>query len=414
MTLNSRIAALALICASSSIHYDAHAAWETVPELSLFAETDDNILMDSTAEQSGSRTALDALVRLSNFNERGNIYIEPRVVTDAYTADDTKQFESDDVFFEAGGEHRSQTIDVGFRSSYSERNILNSEFEDLDPGDPDAEPGDDFTDPDTGRLLFFSETRELFDMRGNIDFRFSERNRFRLEAARQDVAYSGTQSGVRSDYDNNTVSLAMIRRIDERNTVSARVFTSEFYADDRDNTTDSVGVEGTFSRPLAPTWTLNLSAGVQRSEYDYLGSTLVRVENATTNSTFSMGFTKRAERTRWDLRFGQRVQPNGNGFLAVRDEVRGTLTYEFSPRLTGQFGALFSQTETLDDARAQDNRDYSRIGMGVEWAIKETLFFVVGYERINQDFTNDLTTQEATSNMLSLGVTYRGRSRQDQ
>ena len=53
MTLNSRIAALALICASSSIHYDAHAAWETVPELSLFAETDDNILMDSTAEQSG-------------------------------------------------------------------------------------------------------------------------------------------------------------------------------------------------------------------------------------------------------------------------------------------------------------------------------------------------------------------------
>jgi hypothetical protein len=386
----------------------AFAAWETVPEITLFAESDDNVLLNAAEKQSASRLALEAMITLSNFNERGNVYVRPTLVTDAYSGADAKDFESDDLFFDAGGEYAWRTVDVGFRSRFSEQSILNSEFIGVAPGDPDT--GEDFIDPDTGRLEFFSEERRLLDLRGNIDFRISERNEFRLEANRLDVAYSGAQSTFRSDFDNNSVALSIIRRADDRNTISARMIVSEYNADLNDNSTDSVGLEGTFTRPLAPTWTMRLSAGVQRNEFSFLQG-LTPVDNADTNSIFSLNFRKRAERTSWNFDLAHRVQPNGNGFLAIRDSLAVSADHAFSERLTGRVGVRYMQTETLGGTRIQDERDYTRAEARLEWALKETLFMFFGYDRIDQEFVNEA---EGVSNAFLFGITYRGRSRQEQ
>ena len=392
----------------------AYAAWETVPEVSIFAETEDNVLLEAGADtQSASRTGLDATITTTNFDERGSFYIQPRIITDAYSDADAKNFESDDVFFDTGGQYSWRVVGVGFRSSYSEELILNSEFVSAIPGDPDLDPSDDFTDPDTGRLVLFTEQREIFNIRGNLDFRISERNQLRFEATRQDVAYTGGQLFDRSNFDNNSLSLAILRRVDERNSVSARMTVSEYYSDSADNTTDSVGVEGTFTRPIAQTWDFTLRAGVQRSEYDFLQSSSVRVANAATAPTFGIGFRKRAERTSWNLDFSHRSQPSGNGFLVVREEIRAYAQHEFTQRLAGRVGLLYSQTETLDDVRTSDNRDYARADVGLEWALKQTLFVSVGLQRSSQKFVNE-SSVESTSNALVAGITYRGRSRQNQ
>ena len=387
-----------------------HAAWETVPEVTLFAESDDNVLLDPVAEQSASRMALDAALRLSNFNERGNVFIEPRFVTDAYSGDDTDEFESDELFFNAGGDYRWRTVGAGFRSRYSDQSVLNSEFVGVAPGDPDLDPGDDFVDPDTGRVETFSEDRELFDIRGNLDFQISERNELRIEMRRQSVDYSGSQqSSFRSDFDDSSVALALIRQSDDRNTITARMIVSEFNADSTGNATDSFGLEGIFARTLGPTLRLMITAGVQRNEFSFIQQpSLTRVENADTHSTFGVRLRKRAERANWNVDYSQRVQPNGNGYLVVRDNIRAYGDYQFSPRLTFQFGIRYTTTEPVG-TNAQIKRDYTRAELGVEWALKETMILFAGYNGIDQEFG---PADQAASNSFLVGLTYRGRSRQ--
>jgi hypothetical protein len=389
-----------------------HAAWETVPLLSLRAENDDNLLRDATEQQQASRVVLEGSATLSNFNERGEISVTPRFTSDAYSGGDTSQYESTDLFFDARGRREWRVASGGFRSRYSNQIVLNSEFADTVPGD---DIDDDFVDPDTGRLTFFSQDRELFDIQGTLDFRLTEQNVVQFEIDRQDVAYSGVDIFTgRSDFDNTAISAGLRRLVDERNTVSARITVSQFYADRNDNTTDSVAVEGTFTRPLAPTWTLELAAGVQRSEYSFLTlePNIIRVQNAAATPTFSIGFRKREQITQWNIFVAHRAQPNGNGFLVVRDELRANVVRQLSERLTARFGARLSTTKTLDDVRQRDDRDYNRFEASLEWAVRQTVFMVVGYDRIEQEFTAE-NAGAANSNMFYVGIRYQGRSRQN-
>jgi hypothetical protein len=207
--------------------------------------------------------------------------------------------------------------------------------------------------------------------------------------------------------------MSIVRRVDDRNTVSARVFTSEFSSALNDNSTDAVGVEGRFTRPIAPTWTMSIRAGVQRSDYDFLRIGQGRFDNASTDPTFGLGLRKRGERTQWNIDLGNDVQAQGNGFLAARNEARIYVTRQFTQRLLGRMGLVFSDTGTLDDVRTIDNRDYLRFNLGIEWAIRQTLFLTAGFDRTEQEFVNE-NTGKRTSSGLFVGITYRGLSRQNQ
>jgi hypothetical protein len=393
----------------------ADAAWETVPEVSLFADADDNLLMDPVEQEDASRMGVDAGLAVSNFTERGNFYVEPRVVADRYSDPAQEQYETQDLYFGIGGERNWRVASLGFRSRYSEELILHSEFIDVVPDDPDLPPGENPVDPDTGRVETFADQRELLDLRGNLDFSVSDRNVFRFEGSHQDAHYSGAGALIAnyySDYENTAAAVSILRRVDARNRVTARIGGSQFYSERNDNNSDSFAVEGTFTRSIAQTWTMNLTAGVQRTEYDFLqGGT--RIDNAATSPRFALGFRKRAERTQWNVDFSHRVQPNGNGFLVRRRDWRTFATYQFKPRLIGRFGVRFAETKTLDEVRSQDDRENTTVELGVEWAIKPIVFLEAGYSLYTQEFVNEGTGQ-ADSNVFAIGITYRGRSRQDQ
>ncbi|HLF10468.1 MAG TPA: hypothetical protein VJA26_04575 [Gammaproteobacteria bacterium] len=56
---------------------------------------------------------------------------------------------------------------------------------------------------------------------------------------------------------------------------------------------------------------------------------------------------------------------------------------------------------------------FASFNIGGEWAINPTLYMNFGAERFSQRFTNESDTK-SSSNSLYIGVTFRGRSRQNQ
>jgi hypothetical protein len=396
----------------------ARAAWEAVPEVTLGIDSNDNTrLEDEAQEDKTSRTFLDAGIGLASFTERSSLTFAPRLVTDAYSDSADKELEANDRYLFAEGRRDWLSVGVGFLTDYAKESILSAELEEATPEDPDIDDPDTDTD-DTGRLVLFNEDRERLVLRGDLDFRLSERNAFNIQAQRRSIDYSSNPlaslASRRSDFDDDRLSLGVTRRVDERNSVSARVFVSNYQATRNDNETDSVGVEGRFQRPVSETWRFNLSAGVQRSDYNFLDlTTLQRVDNADTNYTLGAGLRKRAERGQVNFNIAHAVNPSASGFLVVRDEIRGFVQRELSPRFGMQIGGRFSRTRTLDDVELDDARDYARFELGFEYAIARTMFLEFGYDFTRQEFSNE-DSEDSSSNTLFVGVTYRGMSRRPQ
>ncbi|HET7133853.1 MAG TPA: hypothetical protein VFJ95_16475, partial [Gammaproteobacteria bacterium] len=88
------LAGLAAVLATRSVR----AAWDVVPQVGLTTEVDDNARLLPVDQPSSTRTALDARVRMRSFGDRGEAFIEPRLVSDSYGDALDESLESNDVF----------------------------------------------------------------------------------------------------------------------------------------------------------------------------------------------------------------------------------------------------------------------------------------------------------------------------
>lgn len=388
----------------------AHAAWDTVPVVGLTTEVDDNARLVLADQPTSSRTALDARYRLRAFGERGEAFIEPRIVTDAYADAADEVLESDDLFLLTRAIYDFGETNIEFQTDYARQSVLRSEFGDAIGDEPEL--GGEVIDTGAGILGTFSDERERFDLAFNAQFTLSQRTNFRLETSRIDVAYPDSVVAVRTPFDNNTLAAVLTRLVDQRNDVSARIYFSDFHAVRNDNNTNAWGVEGAFTRPVSETWTFQFKAGIARTDYSFLtGGT--RFENADNGFTFDVAFDKVSQLTKWTIAAGRSINPNSNGFLSQRDDLQVRVRHQFTPRVSASAGVRATQLDTLVAAAVGTSRDYVRASLAVEWAMTPRWRFTTGLDRVSQEFI-DAGGADAVSNAISIGVRYEGLSRQSQ
>ena len=391
---------------SSAATVRAQSVWEVVPQVSLSVHSNDNARLREAGDDSASFTRLDARVRLATLTQNGNFFVEPRVRSDAQADEEDKDLESDDWFLRVAGGYNWELASVGLRANYSEESVWSSELVDATPDDPDVE---DPIDTDTGRLVAIEQDRERLTVRPFIDFNLSDRSSLRLEARRIDVTYSEAELRGRTSFDDTLFAAGLVRRVDERNTVTARVFASEYNAVLNSNQTDTFGVQGTFSRPLTDIWNFALEAGVQRSDFIFIEDGEV-VDNADSNFTFQLRFRRRTERLTTNIDFNRWVTPNAIGFVVQRTEVRAYALRRLTQRLQGSVGIRYAQTKSLDDVSTNDDRDYGRVEMGLEWEFANDWSLDAGYQYTTQQFVNE-ETAKSDSNALWVRLSYSGSSR---
>ena len=299
-----------------------------------------------------------------------------------------------DTFFRMRGDHEWAQASLEFALDYDQQDIKDAEVTDAFPDDPDI---DDPTDPDTG-LLVIDEDRKRLYVGPSLDVQISERSSLVFAGAVLDVSYTGAEFDGRVDFTDTEVSAGILRRVDDRNEVSARLVGSEYVADLNDNETTTFGVEGTFERALIRDWSFYLQAGVSRSDYSFLNEQLQPVDNADTSFTYNLGFRQRTERNTINIDLGQDTSPNSSGFLTLRDELHIYVSRAMTQRLRGEIGLRGYASETLDDVIANDERDYWRMDLGMEWAISEQMFLNGGFAFTKQQFAEEST--DASSNLV--------------
>jgi hypothetical protein len=192
--------------------------------------------------------------------------------------------------------------------------------------------------------------------------------------------------------------------------VSARFFGGNYEGSVNQNQTDSVGVEGRFTRPINEIWSFSLGAGVQRSDFSFYDDNDVFVDNATSNVIADVEFRQRSELRTLNIRVAQEIYPSGSGFLSEVAQLTLYLDQRFSPRVTGRFGVRYDDIATLDEVRTVNDRDYGRVEIEFRWQMARRLSLVGGYQFTAQSF-DESPEADADSNSIYFGVMYRGLER---
>ena len=383
------------------------AALEVVPDVGLYMATDDNPRLRTTTEGTDTSGALEARVNFATFGARGEFTAEPRFRGGVYSDTGNGDLDSDDIFLRTSGRYAWRVMEVGFRGDFSDQSVRTSEVTAAAPIDPDI---DDPVDTDTGQFILYDQTRTRSIFRPYVDFRISDRNSLLIEARRLDVAYSGPIVPGRSDFDDSYVAVGILRRVDERNRVTAQFIASDFESDETQNKTDTVGAQGRFTRPISADWTLNLTVGVQRSDYHFIDEDDRIVDNADTDPTFSVVFRRRTDQTTLNVGAYRRVSPNASGFLTRRNEIRLFLEHQMTPRVSWRTALRLFESESVAGVNPLNDRDYIRVELGAQWAVTQRLSLSLGYQFTNQEFVNR-NRGDAEANQLFTGFNYHGISR---
>jgi hypothetical protein len=115
--------------------------------------------------------------------------------------------------------------------------------------------------------------------------------------------------------------------------------------------------------------------------------------------------------SRWALSLGRQVTPTGSGGLSNLDQVRVQYDRAFSERLslTTAVRAFRNRSVSEITANNNDDRDYARANVSLNFMITATWYVRAGYEYTWQDREAD--SRSANNNLVSLAFGYRGLQR---
>jgi hypothetical protein len=393
----------------------SQAQWETVPDITLEAESNDNPALDSGLGgatpgvlppiDSASRLLADVVVRFRHSEPRSFLTFEPRVRRDMYADEEAEQLESTDVFLRSSGEQRGQTVRVGYLADIARERILGVEFlETLDPilDDPTA-----VATSEVGA----NELRTRIGVSPYVNFAFNSRGSFRLDGRIVDVDYRSGATNGRTDFLERELGGEFRRQLeDQRGSFGVRVFTTGYEAALNNNTTDTRGLELNYAREVTELWSWTIGGGTQRTDYA-LSSAGRRIRGSDSNAIFGLGINKRGEVSTMRADFSRRVSPDSLGFVAPRDELRIAWQRMLSARVNGRLVLRAIDAEGIPTV-PNSGRRYGRAEMDVEWQFNPTWWFIAGYAHSTS--RADLAVSSADSNALTIGVRYRGRSAQQQ
>ncbi len=424
-----RLPATCLACAIAAVipFAAASAAWDNVSDLRMGVEANDNprLGQHEVTSSSGSQaqtladlrdhTAVRALAdmrfRLQNIGQRGRAYLEPRIRADAYSDSIDKDMQRKDLFLLGSGDYKWLRAEIGINGNFSHESILSSELLDtgiIDLGSTNV-TGQPPIETDTGQLLTLNEHRDRTIVSPFVNFQMSPRSSIGLDARYLDQTYSGAQFRTRSDIRETEYGAHVSRTIDSRTGASARVFASDFHAKATDNDTHTVGVEGTITRKLNEIWSLDLTAGLERSSFNYIDVNGESVGNAAANYILDVGLAKHTATGTVTIDLSRLINPSAAGFMTARNEVRMVYQHAMSQRLTASFAVRAFRTEGLSSRQNEAQRTYTRGGFELDYAFTPTWSLAFGYDVLDQKFT-EVMRADGRANILSVSAVYQGLS----
>lgn len=378
------------------------AQWEFLPRVDVGALANDNYTLtpDSAEKVSVSGGWVDAALALRATTPLTEFTLTPQLSSTYLPGDEV--WESDDRFLRLDWSREGQRFTAALRGDYADEATLSSEL-------PSSDVDGDLGDPDSGDAGFVTvrNRRERLQLLPRVSFAVTQRSTILLDAAYQDVDYDQEILGDTTSYSNTSASIGYQFRTSPTSTLTLRGTASRFEPDVGDDDSDSYGarVEWASRRSEVTRWYVR--AGAEQVDIPVTGSP--GATNSETGYEGGVGVDWKFQVTRLFIDATLSVDPNATGRVIERDQLRLRLTRQFSPRLSGFFGARATRDTALsDEAATFRDRDYATGSVGLEWRMTREFSLVGQYDVTWQEY--EASPADATANSIQLSIVYaRGR-----
>lgn len=380
-------------------------------------------------------TYLDARLEGLYKSPSTEIALTPRLRETNYL-NSNKDLNDDDWYLDFRATHAGVLGNVGLEARYQDTGVRTSEFESAIPDDPD-----DPLPVTDGSGRFADDTRTTWDIQPSLNYQLSPRNLLGISGLISETTYDEEREELiasRSylDYDYSSLELSLRHVLDAKNYFALALNSGNFLAEEPgrifENSTDSFGITAAYNRTLSETLTGTLTVGVTRSSVDVSGIVggfdprtgapclpldPCSTSNEERNFVGSLDLRKRSELTTLNFSISSQIAPRSDGTEVVQEQARIFVVRTLTRRLTGTFGAVYSQesavgqifqVETATIGLARQDRTYFTVEPGISWRLTETLSLSASYAYISNDTDVTGGNVEEANHRLYFGVRYRG------
>ncbi|MEL7043658.1 MAG: hypothetical protein AAGL66_01370, partial [Pseudomonadota bacterium] len=259
---------------------------------------------------------------------------------------------------------------------------------------------------DTGIVGLSASRREAFETGGEWDYLFTERHGLLAKIDYTDVSFEAERL---QDFEFAEADLGWIFQASDRfrwelAAHANRIETDEFF----NNLSEGVGFKAGLRAETSERSRLKLLAGWISVDTEYDPEFNPNLSDTTTE-TYLIDANYRYEGERYDLTAAwiSAPLPSGNGGFQTTDQLTLRYRYKLAERSRLIFDLVGGRRAILDE-RINNDRDYARAGVRVEFGLSESLVLSGRYIYSRQDREN--TPGTATSNEVRLSLVYRPRA----
>lgn len=374
------------------------------PQAEVRAEINDNINLvpggSSDSDVDGYIADLQALIGIAT--PRSDTSIRPRVRIQEYP--DRDEFARVEAFFDLRSVYRgerSQWLAIGRYSRQDSYNaeLPSGEFDPIDPNDP--------ANPDSGTRLV-GETRNRFQIQPEFTYALTARTQVGVAARYEAVRYDSGVALARVDYNFFGGSGFISWSLDPRSDFIVGALVNRYETTDDTTETDAYG--GRLGYQFR--WSEVMGVGVEIVyEHDDTTDLLpVTVKESASGWGGTVSAYRKGEVSEWRLSAGRTFIATGAGGKAESDQLRVQYERDMTPRLKFTGAGRFESRNSIATGGQNNDRDYARADVALEWMMAPTWYLQGGYTYIWQDREN--IAGDAGNNRFFISVGYRGLARQ--
>jgi hypothetical protein len=345
-----------------------------------------------------------AEVLWSYVTPKTNTEVRPRVRFQEYP--DDKEIQRSEQFLDFSTQHRAterSTFELVGRYSREDSfnsELVDAEFDDLDPDDP-IDGGEGTTEE------LASETRTRVQLRPDFTHDISELTGVAIGGVFQTVRFE-SESRDRTEYDYLELRTYLTRRLSPLTQIGLGPVVSRYETRDNTRQTDGYGLELGLDHRWSEVSRIRGKLFVLRSEFESLKDGVLESESET-NVGFNLGFNRRTELGHFRLNAGRTVRPASGGSTVVQDQVRAQFDHDFSERLSMTTAVRAYTQERVGSPDSDNNRDYARGELGLNWMATPTMFIGGSYQYTWRELELDGTSAKNHAVFVYFG--YRGLGR---
>ncbi len=358
------------------------------PTLNMQLILDDNIRLSADRELQVAGTSVRAGFNAAYRSPKLTITLDPKLQSTRYSEE--VGLEGDNYYTDAAIQYAhspslSLALDTSFRDEaigVEEVNVLGSSF---------------------------SETRkEALSATPAISYRLAENLNLQLSYIVQDVNFDEAESTALNDFDYQQITFSSNYIISDQTALTATFYRSVFTVPETGFETTNKAFQFGLDYNFSPTLSMTLSAGIIKSDIEFLVATLFGPAIGTesiSGELIDFSLSKTYETVELDVGYERSVTPGAVGEQNLRDDFRFNLGKRFSDKFSGTLNLNYYENRSQSQIVNLNNQfNFLQFGASLNYRFERNFNIVGRY--YYREVENIVTNEKADSNSVSLELNY--------